>query len=151
MKFVKMCEMLLKGEHKIAYNTEYPDLFTNIRIYDKGNAGRILYYFLGDMPNVPVVITQDIFESDGWDWLDDYSERLNIQEFMRMPHAKEFLKELYDTINSEWNGRFAKSFTEKEGYQMRMREAIALGIIIGDRKKQKLYFTDIGEDLIKTL
>lgn len=151
MKFVNMCEMLLKGEHKIAYNTDYPDLFINIRICDKGPAGRIMYYYLGDMPNVPVVITKEIFESEGWDWLDDYSERLNIQEFMRMPHAKEFLKELYGTVNSEWNGRFTKSFTEKEGYQMRMREAIALGIIIGDRKNQKLYFTDIGEDIIKTL
>lgn len=151
MKFVKMCEMLLKGEHQIAYNTEYPDLFTNVRICDRADAGRIMYYYHGDMPNVPVVITKEIFESDGWDWLDDYSERLNIQEFMRMPNAKQFLRELYDTINSEWNGRFTKEFIEKEGYQMRMREAMALGIITANKRSQRLYFTDIGEDLIKTL
>lgn len=151
MKFVKMCEMLLKEEHKIAYNTDYPELFTNIRLCDKGPAGNVLYYYQGDMPNVPVIITREIFESEGWDCLDDYSERLNIQQFMKMPHTKEFLKELYDTINSEWNGRFTKEFTQKEDYQFRMREAIALKVIVGNTRSGRLYFTDLGEDLIKTL
>lgn len=151
MKFVEMCGMLLNGEHKIAYNSDYPELFTNIRVCDRADAGRILYYYHGDVPNVPVVITKEVFESDGWECLDDYSERLNIQEYMRMPKVKEFLKELYETVNSEWNGRFTKGFVEKNEYQMRMREAIALGIVIGDRRSNRLYFTDIGEDLMKTI
>ena len=151
MKFIEMCDELLNGRSKMAYNEDYPELFTNIRVCDRGNAGNVLYYFQGDAPNVPVIITKEIFESNGWDVLNDYSERLNIQTFMRMPHVKEFLKELYDTINSEWNGRFTKAFAEKDGYQMRMREAIALKIIIANGRSGRIYFTDIGEDLVKTI
>ena len=151
MDFKEMCSELFEDDSKIAYNDDYPELLTTIRMCDKGPAGRILYYYMGDSPNVPVVITKEIFNSDGWETIDDYSERLNIQNFMRMTHAKEFLRELYDTINSEWNGRFTKGFTEKEGYQERMREAISLNIIVGNKRSGRLYFTDIGEDLMKTL
>ena len=151
MKFTDMCEALTSGKEKIAYNTEYPELFTNIRMHDTGRTSAMMYYFTADAPNVPVVITPEIWNSDGWEFVDDWSKRLNIQEFMRMPHAKEFIKELNDTINSEWNGRFTKEFACKEGYEFRMREAIALGLIFGNKRSGRLYFTDLGEDLIKTL
>ena len=151
MNFKEMCEELLNGKSKIAYNEDYPELFTNIRVCDRGNAGKVLYYYQADAPNVPVIITKEIWDSDGWDVLDDYSDRLNFQNYMRMPHVKEFLKELYETINSEWNGRFSKEFALKDGYQMRMREAIDLGIVIANKRSGRLYFTDLGEDLIKTL
>lgn len=151
MKFAEMCRELFKDRSKVAYNDDYPELLTTVRMCDKGTAGWVMYYYLGNAPNVPVVITEEVFESEGWEVIDDYTDRLNIQDFMRMPHAKEFIKELNTTINSEWNGRFTREFALKDGYQMRMREAIELGLIFANKRSGRLYFTDIGEDLIKTL
>ena len=57
MKFAEMCRELFKDRSKVAYNDDYPELLTTVRMCDKGTAGWVMYYYLGNAPNVPVVIT----------------------------------------------------------------------------------------------
>lgn len=152
MKFTEMCEEILNGNHRMAIRKSYPTLTTTVRVNPNPTAGDILYYYEANEPQIPFVLTKELFESDDWEVFDDYTERFNIQEFMRMPHAKEFLRELYDSINStDWNGRFTKAFTDKEGYANRFQEAVQLNILYPNRKKGTLTFTDIGYDIMKTL
>ena len=153
MKFKEMCDALFKDITKVAYNDDYPVLTANVRIRRAGDEDAhtdALYYYSGDTPTNPVVMTNVIWDSDGWQIVDGYSDRANIQNFMRMPYAKEFLEELYDMVNdSNWDGKFPKEFASK--YRYRLEEAFALRIVWGDLKNNRLVFTDIGEDLIKTL
>jgi hypothetical protein len=157
MKFIEMCNELFKDVTKVAYNIDYPKLTANVRVRrindemaDAGNYTDILYYYNGDAPTSPVAIIRGIYDSDGWEVVDSYSDRANIQNFMKMPDAKNFLEELYDMVNdTNWDGKFPKDFASK--YRYRLEEAFALRIIYGDLRLNKLVFTDIGEDLIKTL
>lgn len=154
MKFIEMCKELFKEPTKVAYNVDYPKLTANVRVrsikQDGEDYSDMLYYYNGDAPTSPVAIIRGLYDSDGWEVIDNYSDRANIQNFMRMPDAKDFLEELYDMVNdTNWNGQFPKDFASK--YRYRLEEAFALRIIYGDLKRNKLVFTDIGEDLIKTL
>lgn len=151
MRFAEMCKDILNSEHRMACRKSYPTLTTTIRVKPNAQAGDIMYYYEMDAPQVPMVITKDLFDSDDWEVFDDISERLTIPNYMTMPSAKDFLRDLYDTVNSEWNGRFTKGFTEKPWYRQRMMEAIELRIIHGDKQSGKIVFTDIGEDIMKTL
>lgn len=153
MKFKEMCDALFKDVTKVAYNDDYPKLTANVRVRrvgDEDSHTDALYYYNGDTPTNPVVMTNIIWDSDGWEIVDSYSDRANIQNFMRMPYAKEFLEELYELVEDKnWNGQFTKEFASK--YRYRLEEAFALRIIWGDLKRNKLVFTDIGYDLMKTL
>lgn len=152
MKFTEMCEELLNGDHKMAVQKSYPILTTTVRVCDYGRSGKILTYYDMEDPKTPFVITKELFDANDWHTFDSMDEWMNIPNFMKMPNAKEFITELYDSVNSkDWNGRFTRAFTDKEGYQFRFQEAIELRIILANRKKGTLVFTDIGEDLIKTL
>lgn len=156
MKFKEMCDALFKDTSKVAYNDDYPKLTANVRVRcineemaDAGNHTDILYYYNRDAPTSPVAIINTIWDSDGWEVVDSLDDRLNIANFMKMPDAKEFLEELYDLVNSNWDGKFSKEFITK--YKYRLEEAFALRIIYGDMNINKLVFTDIGYDLMKTL
>ena len=153
MKFKEMCDVLFKDITKVAYNDDYPVLTANVRVKRTGDEDAhtdALYYYNGNAPTNPVVISNIIWDSDGWQIVDSYDDRANIQNFMRMPDAKEFLEELYGMVNDAyWDGKFPKDFASK--YRYRLEEAFALRIVWGDLKNNKLVFTDIGEDLIKTL
>ena len=159
MKFSKMVDALFKDNHKIAYNTAYPHLLANVRVRhteeemsDAGNRIEVLFYYSNDTPTQAVSITGDLWRSEGWEVIDDYSERLNIANFINMPNAKSMLKELYAlTDKKDWDGKFPEEFVKTDGYMYRFREAMALRIIYGDLKNNRLVFTDIGEDLMKTL
>lgn len=150
MKFKEMCDTLFANKDKIAYNVDYPLLTANVRLLrDDANDVSVLYYFNRDAHTTPVAIINKTWDSDGWEVIDSLDERLNIANFMKMPNAKEFLEELYDLINSNWDGKFSKEFITK--YKHRLEEAFALRIIYGDLNINRLVFTDIGYDLMKTL
>lgn len=152
MKFEEMCRDLLEKKHKMAVRQSYPDLLTTIRLKDSGQAGEMLTYFALDVPQVPLVITKEIFESDDWIVFDDISTRFNIANFVIMPNAKQFLKELWDTVITEnQQGEYAHGFTNRPHYNLRFDEAIRLGLITANKRERKIEFTDLGRMLVKTL
>ena len=159
MKFCEMVDSLMKDMNGVAYNKKYPNLMTNIRIRrgrksetDVDATIKMLYYYNGNTPTEPVVIVPEVWNTDGWEVVGGYSERLNITAFMNMPNAKRTLEETYELSHKKgWNGNFSADFVKMGGFD-RLREALELGVIkYRDEKRKTFVFTDLGEELIKTI
>ena len=152
MKFTEMCEDLLNEKHKMAYRECYTDLLTTVRLKDNGNAGKIITFFEGALPQIPLVITKEIYASDDWVVIDNLDSRCNIANFIGMLNAKEFLKDLWNSLSTQTKDKqFTRGFTDKPGYSLRFNEALALGLIHADPKQRVLEFTETGRALVKTL
>ena len=151
MKFIEMCIDLLNGKHKMAVRQSYPDITTTVRVRTDAGEPLLTYYSMGT-PQIPVVISKEIAESDDWIVFDDFSTRFNITNFIEMPNAKLFIKELWESVSSEnYEGNFTKGFTDRPHYAQRFQEARGLNLIIPDPKRKKIEFTDLGRGLAKTL
>ncbi len=151
MKFIEMCIDLLNGKHKMAVRKSYPDITTTVRVRTDAGEPLLTYYSMGT-PQIPVVINKEIAESDDWIVFDEFSTRFNITNFIEMPNAKLFIKELWESVSSEnYEGNFTKGFTDRPHYAQRFQEARGLNLIIPDPKRKKIEFTDLGRGLAKTI
>ena len=152
MEFIEMCRDLLNGNHLMAVRKSYPDITTTVRVRKDIQGEQLLTYYSWGKPEIPVVISKSIAESDDWIVFDEFSTRFNITNFIEMPNAKQFIKELWESVSSEnYEGNFTKGFTDRPYYAQRFDEARSLDLIVADPKKRTIEFTDLGRALAKTL
>ena len=153
MKFMEMCEDLFEGKHKYAVRKSYPTLLTTVRVKIAPDSKEpMLFYYDKEVPQIPFVVTHDTIHSDDWETFDDMASRLNIANYVEMPNAKDFLSDLNDSLSTAYkDGNFSRPFKDGPNYALRFQEAVALGIIVADRKSKAITFTDLGRSLVKTL
>lgn len=149
MRFDEMCIKLFDNDYKMAYRRGWGDISTTVRVVqDKRSKRGVLTYFDLNEAKIPVIVTKDTVDSDDWVCTNELSERFSIKEFMKMPSAKEFLKDIHGYINGTGNLDVRNI---SEVYKLRMDEAVKLRLMHVDFAHGKLMMTDIGYDLVKQI